>query len=92
MTPAPTNEIAIGIKMMDLKKDSKRTFSMTKAITKPRQTVIVVKTTNQSKLFLKIMRLFFSVRIFKKLSMPTKLVPYLSIRLKNMVWRAGYMR
>lgn len=64
MTPAATIESAIGIKSADLITLSIFTLSTSTAMMRPSPTVSIVPKTNQSRLFLNIMRLPGSVKIF----------------------------
>ena len=63
MMPAPTNEIAIGMKMMALASDSNRLRSARTAITRPSATTSVVPTTSHRRLFRKTSSMAGSVKI-----------------------------
>ena len=56
MIPAPTNEIAIGMKMMALASDSNRLWSASTAITRPNAMTSVVPMTSHRMLFRKTSR------------------------------------
>src|SRR5436190_2622481 len=76
MTAAAVAESAMGRKSVDLIALSIFTLSTSTAMTRPIPTVSVVPTTNQSTLFLKIVRLAGSVKILMYHFSPTKPVTF----------------
>ncbi len=82
MTPAPTSEIAPGMKIADLAAFSARMPSANRATARPTMTVTVVPTNTQATLLKTVSRVPSVVNTVLKLSNPTNFLPLSSSRLR----------
>src|SRR5579859_1244628 len=92
MTPAPTNEMAIGMKIAAFAMLSMRTRSTSTAMISPKNTVAAVPSTSHNRLFRSTSSMLESVKIVRKFFSPTKLVESLLKKLNQMVLSTGHTR